>query len=204
MASSRKGMSCRALWGLGSAWVNTSDDELMVRGAAGDDEAYRILVQRWEGAVFSFLLHMLGGREDAQDLTQEAFLRMVASAPRYQATGQFRSWLLRIAGNLARSRLRRRRVIRWLSFDAAPVDPPHDSPSALQEIERRERREEVQRAIRRLPVRQREALVLKQYHGLKYDEIALAMGVTTPAVQMLLHRAMTALREDLGRQGGKR
>ncbi len=184
--------------------VRISDDALMARGAAGDDEAFRLLVERWEGVVFSFLLRMLGSRDEAQDLTQETFVRVIGSAGRYRPSGKFHGWLLRIAGNLARSRLRRRRVIRWLSFDAVLVDPPHEGPDALGEIEDRERRLEVRQAVARLPARQREALILKQYHDLKYEEIAQAMGVTTAAVQMLLHRALTALREDLGRGRGKR
>ncbi len=179
--------------------MTIGDDELMARGAAGDDQALRTLVERWEGVVFSFLLRMLGRRDEAQDLTQETFLRMIGAAKRYRPSGQFRSWLLRIAGNLARSRLRRRRVIRWISFDRVDVDPPQESPTALDEIESRQRHDEVRAAVGRLPARQREALILRQYYELSYDEIARTMGVTTGSVQMLLHRALTALRDDLGR-----
>ncbi len=174
----------------------------MAQGADGDEGAFRILVERWEGVVFAFLVRMLGSREEAQDLTQETFVRMVGAAGRYRPTGQFRSWLLRIAGNLARSRLRRRRVIRWLSLDLAAVDPPAEQPGALADIEHREQCAAVRAAVGRLPDRQRQALVLRQYHDLSYDEIAQAMGTTTGSVQMLLHRAMNALRDDLVNGGG--
>ena len=77
------------------------DDELMTRGAEGDDAAFGLLVGRWEKRVFAFLERMLGSREEAQDVAQEAFLLMCLHAKDYRATGQFRSWLFRIAGNLA-------------------------------------------------------------------------------------------------------
>lgn len=178
------------------------DDDLMVRGAQGDEIALQMLVNRWERPVFAFLLRMLGSREDAQDLCQETFVRMVRSADRYQPQGQFQSWLFRIAGNQARSRLRRRKVLRWFSFDQAEMDPPAPDRSAQQELEREEARAEVRAAIERLPERQREALILKQYQDMSYAEIAEAMGLTVSAVQMLLHRAMTALRKEYARKGG--
>ena len=101
------------------------DDELMIRGAEGDDVAFELLVGRWEKRVFGFLSHMLGSREEAQDAAQEAFLKMCLHAKSYRPAGQFRSWLFRIAGNLARSRLRRRRILGWVRFD--PV--AHESPA---------------------------------------------------------------------------
>ncbi len=180
------------------------DDDLMAHGARGDDAAFRVLVERWQTPVFAFLVRMLGSREDAQDLCQETFLRMVRSADTYQATGQFQSWLFRIAGNLARSRARRRKILRWFSFEEHHPDPPSTEPDALQELEMSESRIEVREAIARLPDRQREALVLKQYQNLKYREIADAMGLSVNAVQMLLHRAMQSLRKDLVRGRGER
>ena len=180
------------------------DDELMIRGVQGDEQAYRQLVERWQTPVYAYLVRMLGSPEDAQDLCQETFVRMIRSANKYKPSGQFQSWLFRIAGNQARSRLRRRKVIRWLSFDYGSMDPPSSAPDAQEEMEREELRAEVRESIARLPERQREALLLKQYQDLKYSEIAEAMGLSVSAVQMLLHRAMLALRKDHARQGGNR
>ena len=180
------------------------DDELMVKGARGDEQAYRLLVERWQTPVYAFLVRMLGSPEDAQDLCQETFVRMIRSADKYRPEGQFQSWLFRIAGNQARSRLRRRKVIRWLSFDQGNMDPPSGAPDAQEEMERAELRAEVRKSIAKLPDRQREALLLKQYQDLKYSEIAEVMGLSTSAVQMLLHRAMLALRKDQMREGGNR
>lgn len=180
--------------------MTMTDDALLARGAAGDDRSLRILVERWEGPVYSFLLRMLGSREEAQDLTQETFLRMIAAADRYRADGRFRSWLFRIAGNQARSRLRRRKVIRWLSLDLVAVDPPAPVPDALDRLAADQRRAGLRRHLAALPERQRQAVVLKYEHDLSYQEIADAMQTTVASVQMLLHRATTALRGRLARE----
>jgi RNA polymerase sigma-70 factor (ECF subfamily) len=177
--------------------MRDTDDQLMLRGAAGDDEAFRLLVARWERPVFVFLERMLGSREEAQDLCQETFLRLVQTAGRYRPEGKFTSLVFRIAGNLARSRLRRRRVLRWLPFESGPSDPPAADPDPQESLERTETRREIREALSRLPDRQRQALVLKLDQELSYAEIAEAMGVTVGSVQMLVHRGMTALRKVL-------
>ncbi len=98
------------------------DDELMARTAAGEEAAFRLLVDRWQRDVLAFLIHMTGSRDDAEDLAQETFVRVFRQAGNYRAEGRFRSWLLRIAGNLARSRHRRRRLLKWLPLDTEKHD----------------------------------------------------------------------------------
>ena len=177
--------------------AETSDDELMVRGAAGDEAAFRTLVERWERPVFAFLERMVASREDAQDLAQEAFVRMCRQAGRYRAEGRFRSWLFRIAGNLARSQLRRRKIVRWIRFEPGLHDAPApDADRADRSLESAESRSAVRKSLAKLPARQREALVLKMYEGMSYREIAHAMDVSLPAVESLLQRAMATLRRD--------
>ncbi len=174
-----------------------TDDELMAGVAAGEEEALRVLVVRWERPLFAFLERMVGSREDAQDLTQETFVRVYQHAGRYRASGRFRSWLFRIAGNLARSRLRRRRLLRWVSFERREHDRQADGDSPVDRIEREQTRTAVRGAIARLPERQRQAVILRQYEGMGYREIASVMGTTVPAVETLLHRAMVRLRGAL-------
>lgn len=180
---------------------DTIDDQLMARGAQGDEEAFRLLVTRWERPVFAFLERMLGSREEAQDLGQETFVRVFEQATRYRASGRFRSWLFRIAGNLARSRLRRRRIVGWVPFDAFRHDRASDEPGAEEHTLRGERRRAVRAALARLPRRQREALVLRRYHDLSQEEIAAAMNTTVAAVESLLSRAMATLRIRLTEEG---
>lgn len=175
------------------------DDTLMTRTARGDEEAFRLLVARWEQQVFAFLVHMLGSVDEAQDLAQDTFLKVYDQAPRYRPEGRFKSWMLRIAGNKARSALRRRKVLRWVNFDLTSHDKaaPGDDPGRA--LERQETTLQVREAVSRLPERQREAVILKRFQGLSYKEIAEVLDTTVPAVESLLQRAATALRQDLAR-----
>jgi RNA polymerase sigma-70 factor (ECF subfamily) len=142
---------------------------------------------------------MLGSREEAEDLGQETFLRVCRQAPRYRPTGQFRSWLFRIAGNLARSRLRRRRILDWVRFEPGRHDVAAAEEPADRRLEREEQRRAVRAALARLPDRQRQAILLRRYEGLSHREIASALNTTVPAVESLLHRALVALKKDLAR-----
>jgi RNA polymerase sigma-70 factor (ECF subfamily) len=173
------------------------DDALMARTAAGEEAAFRLLVRRWEAEVRTFLGAMLGSVEEAEDLAQETFVKVYAQARRYRGEGKFRSWLLRIAGNLARSRLRRRRILRWVSFDPAAHDVRDEGPAPDSGLLERERAQAVRAALAGLPDRQRQALVLHRYQGLKYAEIAAVMGTSVPGVESLIQRALAALRARL-------
>lgn len=175
-----------------------TDDELMERVADGDEEAARLLVQRWEGPIYAFLDRMLGSREDAQDLGQDTFIKVCSEAGRYEPSGKFRSWLFKIAGNLARSRLRRRRIISWVSFSPGVHEGETSGDDPGVDLERKEAAREVRGALARLPARQRQAIVLRTYNDLSYREVAEAMGVSIPAVESLLQRGMAALRRELG------
>jgi len=178
-----------------------NDDDLMEGIARGDEGTFRLLVERWERPVFAFLARMAGSREEAQDLAQEVFLRVYESAKRHRPESAFRSWLFRIAGNLARSRLRRRRILRWIRFDPVLHDRPIEAEDAGRAVERDEARRSVREALGKLPERQREAMILRRFEDLSYQEIAEVMGVSLPAVESLLQRGMRALRKNLVRKG---
>lgn len=177
--------------------MDRTDDALMIDFVDGDDGALRILVERWERPVFAFLVRMLGSAEEAEDLCQDTFMSMIKAAGRYQPEGKFQSWLFRIAGNQARNRLRRRRILRWVPLADEHATSPATGPDPLDALAGRESQRLVQEAIAGLPERQRQALVLKQYHDMRYQEIADTMGTSVSSVQMLLHRAMNALRRNL-------
>jgi len=180
-----------------------SDDDLMRLTANGDQGAFRLLVERWENPVQNFMARMLGDADDALDLSQESFLRLWSTAGRYRPSGRFRSWLFRIAGNLARSRLRRRRILRWVRLDLAQHDLPAPDLDSERALEREETQAIMRRAISRLPDRQRQAILLRRYQGMSYREVAGALGCSVPAVESLLQRAMVALRRDLEGKVGR-
>ena len=177
------------------------DDALMIRTAEGEEAAFRLLVQRWERDVLSFLIHMTGSVEEAEDLVQDTFVQVFRKAGSYQAVGMFKSWLFRIAGNLARSRLRRRKILRWVSFDPGVHDTGGAEPGPDEDLETSQREEAVRAALSRLPGRQREALALHRFQGMRYKEVAEAMNTTVPGVESLIQRAMAALREDFAGKG---
>jgi RNA polymerase sigma-70 factor (ECF subfamily) len=150
--------------------------------------------------VRAFLIHMLGSVEEAEDLTQDTFVQVFRKAGSYQPEGKFQSWLFRIAGNLARSRLRRRKVLSWVSFKPEVHDRNSGRDTPAEDLERKDESRRVRAAVSALPERQREALTLHRFQGLKYAEIAEAMDTTVPAVESLIQRAMAALRQSLSRK----
>jgi RNA polymerase sigma-70 factor (ECF subfamily) len=173
------------------------DDTLMIRTAQGEEAAFRFLVQRWEKDVLAFLIHMLGSVKEAEDLVQDTFVQVFRKADGYQAQGLFKSWLFRIAGNQARSRLRRRKILRWVRFDTTEHEIPAADAGPLADLERAEATRAVQAAVAELPPRQREALLLHRFQGMKYKEVATVMDTTVPGVESLIQRAMAALKNDL-------
>jgi len=173
------------------------DDELMTRIATGGEAAFRLLVERWERPVHAFLWRMTGSREDAEDLTQDTFVKVHAYAPRYRPEGRFRSWLFRIAGNLARSWARRRKIVGWIRYDPDLHEQPSVNPGPDDQLHADETSRRVQAALAGLPVRQREALIMRKYHEMSQRETAAAMATTEGAVESLLIRALEGLRKAL-------
>jgi RNA polymerase sigma-70 factor (ECF subfamily) len=186
--------------GVGQQRSDRDDDDLMAGIAAGEEATFRLLVDRWERDVLAFLIHMTGSRDDAEDLAQETFVRVFRQAGRYRPEGKFRSWLLRIAGNLARSRHRRRRLLKWLPLDTERHDVASATPGADHDLEAEQMAQIVRAAVARLPERQRQALVLHRFQGLRYTEVAAAMDTSLAGVESLIQRALAGLRTDLARR----
>jgi RNA polymerase sigma-70 factor (ECF subfamily) len=181
-----------------------SDDALVVAAAGGDAQAFRQLVERWGPRVEAFATRALGSRDDARDIVQETFVRVHAAAPRYAATGRFGAWLFRIAGNLVRQELRRRRIRGWVRGRPALDDatllaslpaPAHFAPDGPLQLA--ETRAQLARALARLPDRQRIALLLRHFEQFSVRDIAEALSVSEHAAESLLARGTTTLRRLL-------
>ncbi len=181
--------------------VAPDDDMLMTRTARGDQQAFGQLVSRWENGIFAFLFHMVGSVADAEDLSQDTFLKVYTQANNYRAQGRFRSWLFRIAGNQARSWLRRRKILTWVRFDTARHDRSDHTRLPDQELARKETTAVVRMALQKLPERQRQAVALRRYQGLSYREIADVLDTSVAAVESLLQRAADRLRKELAGKG---
>ena len=176
---------------------NLDDDTLMAATARGEETAFRLLVLRWEGQIKAFLIHMLGSVEEAEDLTQDTLVKVYRKAGTYRPEGKFQSWLFRIAGNQARSRLRRRKILSWVSFNPDVHDRSQATGGPDEDLQRVQDEARIKQALSRLPQRQREALVLHRFQGLKYKEVAEAMETTIPGIESLIQRAMAGLKKDL-------
>src|SRR5258708_25030880 len=145
-----------------------SDEELMLRIAKGDERAFRMLAPRYAARAISLARGIVGNEADAEEIVQEAFLRVWVNAPRWRPQAAFRTWFYRIVFNLS---LNRRRRAPFLPLEAAG-DPPDPATGASERIERRESDHAVAAAIAALPERQRAAIALTYDQELSNAEVA--------------------------------
>jgi RNA polymerase sigma-70 factor (ECF subfamily) len=173
--------------------MGVADEELMLRVGRGDRDACRLLVERHLGRVVAFAARVLGSPSEAEDVAQEAFARVWTSAGSWRPAARFTTWLHRVTLNLCLDRLGRRREA---PLEDAP-EPTDPRPSAGDRMEEAEVTRAVGREIAALPERQRIALALCHYQGLKNDEAAEVMEITVEALESLLARARRTLRDRL-------
>ncbi len=172
-----------------------SDESLMLAVAGGDRAAFEQLVLRHQEVVWRTAYRMVGDRQAAEDLAQDAFLRVFQAAARYHPTAAFRTYLYRIVVRVCLDHLRKKRP--RLGPDLAQVTEP--ATSVEQQTELGERADLVRQAIAGLPPKQRSAVVLRYYEGLSGREIAAVMNTTAKAVERLLARGRAALQKSLAR-----
>lgn len=168
-----------------------ADAELMQRLAGGDRDALALLVLRHQHRVRSLAFRMTGRWDQADDLAQEAFLRLWRAAAGYQPTAAFSTWLYRIVVNLCIDARKRRRLGHLPEQTEAAANPVDGG------MLQAERSEAVQKAIAGLPERQRAVLVLHRFEGFSHERIAEITGWSLSAVESLLVRAYGHLREQL-------
>lgn len=167
---------------------------LLARAAGGDLDAFRMLVDRNLPWVMRFARRMLGDETAAEDVAQEAMLRLWRSGGIIEeARGGLKAWLTRVVANLSIDSRRSGR--RLVPVEALPEVP--EKPSQEASVNRLDLGRRVEEAIRRLPERQRQALVLFHYEEWSQAEIAAMMGITAEAVESLIARGRRALKESL-------
>ena len=181
-----------------------TDEELVARSIGGDSESFNELVLRWERPIYALAYRTIGREEDARDVCQETFLRAFRALPGFRGQAKFSSWLYRIALNLCRDWIRRERR-------APIVQPPEDvdvmefaaasepSESIEDLVARKDLSRAVERAMSLLPDEQRTAIVLKEYHGLTFQEIAELLGCPLSTVKTRLYQGLTVLRRELAK-----
>jgi RNA polymerase sigma factor (sigma-70 family) len=174
------------------------ETDLVVRAKRGDADAYESLLRMHEHVAYRTAYAIVGSAADAEDVTQEAFVKAYNALARFRTGSPFRPWLLRIVANEARNRRRtlgRRAHLLNRAAEETASDDPARSPEA--ELVDRERRDELLAAIERLKDEERVAIVARYFIGLTDDETAAALGVRRGAVKMRVHRALKRLREEL-------
>jgi len=178
-----------------------TDEELMAALQGGQDAALAPLIERWELGVKAFLLSLGVPSADVEDIAQEAFVRLYEKRASYRVGAAFKPWLLTLAGNLGRNRLRwrfRRREDSIQAMDASQpggfhyADPLAQPASTL--AEKANLAQSVRSAVEALPANLREAVVCVELEELSYNEAAQIMGCTAKAVETRLYRARHLLR----------
>jgi RNA polymerase sigma-70 factor (ECF subfamily) len=182
--------------------MTPSDEELVEQFQNGDSSAFDVLVRRWDRKVQGAIFRLVGPAEDVRDLSQETLLKAYRGLRTFKKEARFSSWLYQIALNVCRDRMRRGRGRSYVSFDElADGGEASGERSALELIEARDLSRRVAAAVAALPDEQREVVILKEYQGLTFVEIAEVLDVPLSTVKTRLYRGLGQLRQQLMRQG---
>ena len=168
------------------------DSELIVLAQKGDQAAYGVLVRRHQDRIYRYLRNLTGSREDALELAQDVFIKAWEALPTWRPDAQFHTWVYRIASNAALDVLRRRKVVGFVPLDDA-YDAPTDQPGPEAQLQARQGLRRLDAALARLPLEQREIVLLREVEGLSYDELATTLGIDEGTVKSRLSRARAAL-----------
>src|SRR5580704_14086673 len=175
--------------------------EVLTQVRGGDPEAWGELYRRYAPAMFRFCRRALPSPEDAEDATNEVFMKVRQKLGTYDASRPFTAWLYKVASNHCWDMLRRRRIRQDLETgDIETLPLEHPDPGQLELLQAEHTSKEVRAGLEKLPDRARMALVLRYFGDMSYDEIAESLGVRRAFVGVLLLRARHQLREIL--QGG--
>jgi RNA polymerase sigma-70 factor (ECF subfamily) len=182
----------------------TSDEELVARILAGEDELFADLVRRYQGRLTAHLARVIGHRDDASDLAQEIFLKVYQALPRYNAEFKFSTWIFRIASNAGIDYLRKRRLpmvpIEYSPAGdeaKAPREFASTGPDPQAVLRNRQRRQKIEAEIAALAPEFRDLIALRHFAGLSYEEIARAKNLPLGTVKNKLFRARAVLKERL-------
>ena len=180
--------------------MELSDTQIIERTLGGEPEAFNMLVRRWERQIYGLTLRMLGRDEEAKDATQETFLSAYRNLSKFRGDSKFSSWIYRIAINICNTKLRSR-TRSAISLDeqkelngfeiAADLDDLSDN------IQQEQVAAHVKRALQGLPPDMRQVIVMKEYEGLKFAEIADILGIPLSTVKTRMYTGLSELRKRL-------
>jgi len=184
----------------------STDEELVARSMGGDLDSFNQLVLRWERPIYALAYRVIGREEDARDVAQETFLRAFRALKGFKGQAKFSSWLYRITLNLCRDWIRRERRTPVVQapegadvIELAGEDTPTETLEEL--VSRHQLGRAVAKAMSQLPEEQRTAIILKEYHGLTFQEIADLLDCPLSTVKTRLYQGLTVLRKQLREAG---
>jgi RNA polymerase sigma-70 factor, ECF subfamily len=180
-----------------------SDEELIERFQKGDVYAFEKIVQRYKDPLLNFVFHFLGDRIDAEDVVQETFLRVYRNKHLYRNIAKFSTWIYTIAGNLAKTELRRRKrrhlfSIHGSNVDSREYDIPDTARTADLQVDGEMKEAFIRKEIESLPVRFREVVVLRDIEEFSYEEISDMLHIPIGTVKSRVNRARLRLQKRLG------
>ncbi len=189
----------------GNALAHATDQEVVLEARLGRERAYRELIRRYERPVFALIYRMVRNREQAEDLSQETFVKVLNAIDSYRPEYKFSSWVFKIANNAAIDHLRRREL-NTLSLDGSPhaatpeaieatalqISDHNESP--LDEVEAKELGGEIEEVIARLRPEYRTCILLRHVDGRSYEEIAEILDLPLGTIKTYIHRARNELR----------
>lgn len=184
----------------------STDEELVARSRGGDLDSFNQLVRRWERPIYALAYRVIGREEDARDVVQETFLRAFRALGGFKGQAKFSSWLYRITLNLCRDWMRRERRAPMVQapegVDIIELAAETEPASSIEElVARRQLGRAVAKVMAALPEEQRTAIVLKEYHGLTFQEIADLLDCPLSTVKTRMYQGLTVLRKELARAG---
>ena len=173
---------------------------VMRRAKCLDAAAFEEIVDAYSGRLYGFFQRMLGGREEAEDLVQEVFVRVVKAIAEYREEGRFEAWLFRIAGNLVRDRLRREPREAALGKREGNREGNRQEALGIRtdaclSLERREDADRLQKCLTKLPSVEREVILMRHYGELSFAEIAEYTAAPLGTVLARAHRGLAKLRQ---------
>ena len=187
--------------------ASPTDEELIERFQRGEVMAYEILVKRHKERLLNFVYRFIGNLPDSEDIVQETFVRLYIHKDSYQPSARFITWLFTIAGNLAKSELRKRKIRNVLSIhryfsgssgmESKDMDLPDEEITADQRADGKIKEEAIQKAILSLPIQFREAVVLRDVQDFSYEEISEMLKVPIGTVKSRVNRGRLRLQEIL-------
>src|SRR5215510_10407739 len=180
--------------------LEPSDSQIIERTLGGEPDAFNLLVHRWERQIYRLTLRMLGRDEEAKDATQETFLSAYRNLGKFRGEAKFSSWIYRIALNICNTKLRGR-TKNVVSIEEQQenigFEVIADSQDLAEGIQRQQVARHVRRALQGLPADMRQVIVMKEYEGLKFSEIADILGIPLSTVKTRMYTGLAELRKRL-------